>query len=519
MFAKLNRGEPAQAPEQAVALIGRSGAGHPRAESTTQAAPGGGTARTVASGQPSARHMAQMRLAATKAGLTGPLADLMAESGVSSAQADGVAAGLAQFHQAVAPFMQSGRLDQTALLSIAKRAVLHGGQMKGDTSAAISAAISEMAREEAVSMMAAAEPLGRSTSAASPRAAASTFSRAEAMADGLLARMQPGHVPTHGREYASMRLSDLSQIGQGSYAAGNRGASMLGGMGTDDFRYALAIASNKVLLAAYEASESQIKLASRQIEAADFRPINSVRVSGGVELRKVNETGEFTQANITDAGEAFVLETYGKIFTLTRQAIVNDDLGAFEQSASMFGQGAALTEARIFAGLLEMNSGAGPVLSDGVNLFHANHGNLAGTGTALSLASLSVARTAMRRQKGLAGEAIRVDPALLIVPPELETLAEQLVAEISAASTDDVNPFQRKLTVLADAHLTDPGAWYVAAAPGRPEGLQHAYLDGNVGPQVFTREGFETDTSEFKVRLDFGAGFVDHRAWYKNPGV
>ncbi|HBS99294.1 MAG TPA: hypothetical protein DEB47_05400 [Citreicella sp.] len=519
MFAKLNRGAPAPLPALAVVLAGQSGAAKPRAEGTTAAPPAGGSARPLASGQPSARHLAQMRLAADKAGIPADFAELMAEAGVTAAGADAMAAGLAQVNQIAAPYLQSGRLDRPALLSIAKRALAHGGQMRAETPASISAAMAKLAGQEAAAMMAAAEPLGRSTIAAAPRAAASTFSRAEAMADGLLARMQPGHVPTHGREYASMRLSDLSQIGQGSYAAGNRGASMWGAMGTDDFRAALGIASNKVLLAAYEASESQIKLASRQIAAADFRPINSVRVSGGVELGKVLENGEFTQGKITDAGEAFVLETYGKIFTLTRQAIVNDDLGAFEQSASMFGQGAALTEARIFAGLLEMNSGAGPVLSDGVNLFHANHGNLAGTGTALSLASLSVARTAMRRQKGLAGEAIRVDPALLIVPPELETLAEQLVAEISAASTDDVNPFQRKLTVLADAHLTNPGAWYVAAAPGRPEGLQHAYLDGNVGPQVFTREGFETDASEFKVRLDFGAGFVDHRAWYKNPGA
>nr|WP_274382365.1 Mu-like prophage major head subunit gpT family protein [Rhodovulum sulfidophilum] len=158
-------------------------------------------------------------------------------------------------------------------------------------------------------------------------------------------------------------------------------------------------------------------------------------------------------------------------------------------------------------------------MSDGKTLFHADHGNLAETGAALSIGSLSVARTAMRRQKGLAGEAIRVDPALLIVPPELETQAERLVAEISAASADDVNPFQQKLTVLADANLTDPAAWYIAALPGRPDALQHAYLDGASGPQIFTRDGFETDASEFKVRLDFGAGFVDHRAWYKNSGA
>jgi hypothetical protein len=72
---------------------------------------------------------------------------------------------------------------------------------------------------------------------------------------------------------------------------------------------------------------------------------------------------------------------------------------------------------------------------------------------------------------------------------------------------------------LVDANLTDPARWYLSAGPGRPDGLQHAYLDGQRGPQVFTQEGFEVDALQFKVRLDFGAGFVDHRAWFMNPGA
>jgi len=518
MFAKHSSGG------FALHLSGKAGAGIPRAEGTSRTAPSAGSTRQGLTGQPSARQMAQMRLAASKAGLTGPLADLMAETGVSPARAEAVAAGLAQFQQITAPFTGagSGCLDNGALMSIAKRALMAGAAIPGNDAAAITAEIARTAGDEALAIMTSADLQSRSYAQPRRGDTVSAPSRAEAMADGLLARMQTGHTPTHGREFAAMRLDDMARLsanGSSHLSNGPRRATMYGAMGTDDFGAALAIASNKVLLAAYEASESQIKLASRQVSAPDFRPINSVRASGGVELGKVLENGEFTQGQITDAGEAFVIETYGKIFTLTRQAIVNDDLGAFEQSATMFGQGAALTESRIFAHLLEMNSGVGPTMSDGVTLFHENHGNLAATGSNLSIAALSVARTAMRRQKGLAGEAIRVDPAMLIVPPELETVAEQLVTEIAAASTDDVNPFQRKFTVLADAHLTDPRAWYVAALPGRPEGLQHAYLDGVAGPQVFTREGFETDASEFKVRLDFGAGFVDHRAWYKNPGA
>lgn len=493
------------------------GAGIARAEGNPGSATAGGSSRMIATGQPSARHLAQMRLAAQRANLSASFADLMAETGTTAARADAVAAGLAQFSQATAPYADTAGLSEDAMISIARRAVMSAADLPGSNTTEITAAISRFATQEATALMSRSGAPVRVVSSN----AAGARSRAEAMADGLLARMVSGHVPTHGREFASMRLDDMAKLSSGGdHVRGHRMASMFGGaMGTDDFGAALAIASNKILLMAYEASESQIKKASRQISAPDFRPINSVRVSGSVELGKVLENGEISHGQITDAGEAFVIETYAKIFALTRQAIVNDDLGAFEQSANMFGQGAALTEARIFAALLEMNSGVGPVMSDGANLFDEAHGNLASAGGLISISTLSAARTAMRRQKGLAGEAIRVDPAMLIVPPELETVAEQLVAEIAATSTDESNPFSSKLTVLADAHLTDPQAWYVAALPGRPEGLQHAYLDGATGPQIFTREGFEVDASEFKVRLDFGAGFVDHRAWYKNPGV
>jgi len=521
MFAKQTSGEFARTMALPSALTGTGGAGIARAEGNSGSAPAGGTSRPVATGQPSARHLAQIRMAAQRARLSAVFTDLMADTGTTPARADAVAAGLAQVAQMVAPFTGSAGMSEAAVLSIARRAVMAAADLPGDNATAITDVIARFAGHEATAAMARTETPVRPVASAAIERGASTPSRAEAMADGLLARMVAGHVPTHGREFASMRLHDMAQLSAGGeYVRGRRAASMWGGaMGTDDFGAALAIASNKVLLMAYEASESQIKKASRQIAAPDFRPINSVRVSGGIELGKVLENGEITHGQITDAGEAFVIETYAKLFALTRQAIVNDETGAFEQSATMFGQGAALTEARIFAGLLEMNNGDGPVMSDGANLFDAAHGNLASSGGALSITTLSAARTAMRRQKGLAGEAIRVDPAMLIVPPELETVAEQLVAEIAATTTDESNPFSSKLTVLADAHLTDPGAWYVAALPGRPEGLQHAYLDGATGPQIFTREGFEVDASEFKVRLDFGAGFVDHRAWYKNPGA
>ncbi len=116
--------------------------------------------------------------------------------------------------------------------------------------------------------------------------------------------------------------------------------------------------------------------------------------------------------------------------------------------------------------------------------------------------------------RGLGGGLIDVTPRFVLVPPELETVAEMVLAEIAATKTADVNPFS-KLSLLVEPRLTSPAQWYVVADPASAEGLEYAYLEGAPGPQIETRAGFEVDGVQIRVRLDFGAGWVDHRAWHR----
>ena len=61
--------------------------------------------------------------------------------------------------------------------------------------------------------------------------------------------------------------------------------------------------------------------------------------------------------------------------------------------------------------------------------------------------------------------------------------------------------------------------WYLVADPAQIDGLEFAYLASEPGPQVDTQTGFRVDGVEVKVRLDFGAGFVDWRGWFFNDGA
>jgi hypothetical protein len=183
------------------------------------------------------------------------------------------------------------------------------------------------------------------------------------------------------------------------------------------------------------------------------------------------------------------------------------------------GQAAAETEARILVDLLEANSGSGPKLADAKTLFHADHGNKAGSSAAISDGTLSAARLALRTQKGFEDRIIRVTPKYLLVGPALETEAEKWLASISPAKAADVNPFSGSLTLVVEPRLSSATRWYVTADPAEIDGLEFAYLSGNEGPQVESKSGWDVDGIEIRVILDFGAGFVDHRGWFMNQGA
>ncbi len=283
---------------------------------------------------------------------------------------------------------------------------------------------------------------------------------------------------------------------------------------TSDFSLILGDTVGRELRRAYQAAPSGVKMLARQTTARDFRAKRALQFDEGPELKKVDEGGEFKHGTIGESGETYSVETFGRIFSISRQALINDDLGAFTQIPAKLGNAASAFEAaQIVAKLIE-----NPAMSDGNAVFHAGHGNLAAAGAALSLTTLSAARTAMRRQKGLGGQPIDAKPYAVVVPPELETLAEQLLTEIAATNTDDVNPFG-KLTLAVEPRLTKETTWYVAADPATIDGLEYAYLEGAPGPQVETRQGFEVDGVQMKVRLDFGCGWTDWRGWYMNEGA
>lgn len=290
---------------------------------------------------------------------------------------------------------------------------------------------------------------------------------------------------------------------------------------TSDFPHILAAVTNKTLRNAYEAAPRTFQPIARRATAADFKEMHRVQLGEAPQLEKVNESGEFKRGTIGEGKERYRVETWGKVIGITRQVIINDDLDAFTRVPSLFGTAAATLESDVVWGIVTSN----PAMADGVALFHANHKNLTGTGTALDVANLGKARTAMAKQTGLDGKTVlNVRPAFLVVPSSLELTAEQMIAQnlVPATVLDVVPASIRSLAVIAEPRL-DPASgavpWYLFASPSAIDTIEYAYLEGQDGVFIETRIGFDVDGVEIKARLDFGAKAIDWRGMHKNAGV
>jgi hypothetical protein len=346
------------------------------------------------------------------------------------------------------------------------------------------------------------------------------LARADAMTDALFLRVDATHKPSaEAREFVGLSLPELARRcveAQGVDTRGMSASALItrGLHSTSDFSVILGNVANKRLQAAFAAVPSALKRTARESSARDFKMKTIAKLSAAPDLLKVNEHGEYKRGSMVEAQESYKIETFGRIFGITRQALINDDLGAFASAAGKMGAAASVFEAKTLAALLEQN----PVMADGQPVFHATHNNIA-TAAALDHGPLGIARALFRKQVGLSGDLVDLSPRYLIVPAALETAAEKLLSEITATNTSDSNAFARTLELVVEPRLTNATQWYLSAAPGQCEGLEYSYLEGQAGPYFEVRNGFDVDGMEIKVRLDFGAAFTEHRSWVRNAGA
>ncbi|EJN3231856.1 Clp protease ClpP [Escherichia coli] len=317
------------------------------------------------------------------------------------------------------------------------------------------------------------------------------------------------------REWARMSLTERG-IGVASYNP----MQMVGlalTHSTSDFGNILLDVSNKGLIQGWEESEETFQKWTRKGRLSDFKTAYRVGMGGFGSLRQVREGAEYKYITTSDRRETIALATYGEIFSITRQAIINDDLNMLVDVPMKMGRAAKATIGDLVYDVLTKN----PKLSDGKALFHADHQNIATGG--ISVSGLDAARQMMRLQKE-GNRALNIRPAFMLVPVALETVANQTIKSASVKGADAnagvINPIQNFAEVIAEARLdaADPKTWYLAAAQGT-DTIEVAWLDGVDTPYIDQQEGFTTDGIATKIRIDAGVAPLDWRGLVRSSAA
>lgn len=290
----------------------------------------------------------------------------------------------------------------------------------------------------------------------------------------------------------------------------------------------LSNVANKALLEAFESFESAVSAIAAETDTNDFKAFTRYRLDSTGSFGEVGADGELKHIKLVESSYTNQLKTEGGIFGLNRQTMINDDLGAFLQLPTLFGELAKhAREQTAFAKLLA-NAG---------NFFHANNKNLiTGSGSALGIDAISAARTKFRNMKGPGGRFILMSPQQLLVPPALETLAGNIYAseyvnETTTANAPKAvnNPHRNKYAPVVSPYLgTESGltgssdtAWYLTVKPSSSIAiLQVAYLRGRRAPVIESSEtAFNTLGMQWRSYFDFGVNLFEPRAGVKNAGA
>ncbi len=261
----------------------------------------------------------------------------------------------------------------------------------------------------------------------------------------------------------------------------------------------------------------------------DFKINDNNYVAGPApEFLLVPENGELKASTFEDAKRPTrQLHTYGRQFTLTRQAFINDDIGLITRLPARYAAAARKTiNKQCYEALI--NNAA---IYDGVPLFDDAHKNVLKTGTGVDRKAMQSMIMALQNQTDEFGDAIMVRPQALVVPSGMEFDVYTMFnsATINTAdNTQAVNPlFQyRTMEIITDptinvlaGGLGNVMPWFLLGAPEDTDFVEVDYLNGNEIPTMRRNETVGKLGFVWDIFLDWGISVMDYRGAIKNPGV
>jgi phage head maturation protease len=282
--------------------------------------------------------------------------------------------------------------------------------------------------------------------------------------------------------------------------------------------------ANKFLLNGYSAVENTCRLVSATRSVSDFKTITSYRLTGANQFEQVGPAGDLVHGTLGQQSYTNKANTYGKILAITREDIINDDLGALTAVPQMLGRGAAL----------KLNDVFWTAFMDNTSFFTSGTGSyFEGAATNLQVSSLTTAETMFFNQTDADSKPLGIMPKYLLVPNALNVVATSLSRDLelrdTTASTKFTtgNPHAGKFTPVRSSYLSNSSytgfsttKWYLLADPSDVPVIEIAFLNGQESPVVETADAdFSTLGIQMRGYFDFGVTKQDYRGGVASKGA
>jgi len=278
--------------------------------------------------------------------------------------------------------------------------------------------------------------------------------------------------------------------------------------------------ANKILLDAFTQQPVTYDQIAAIEDFSNFHVHNIYRLDATGSFVRVPHDGELPHGQLVESAYTNKLDTYGMMLTITRQQIVNDDLGAFKSLIAQLGRRARIAlERALYNVVMEATD----------NFYSAANGNRL-TSAPLGIDSIGRARAALSKMLDANGDPLAIEGQYILVPPELEPLALQIYTSMTLNETTEVNrprpvnnPYVNRYKPVSSPFLSSgsgagqsPTTWYMIANPALVPAFQVAFLEGRRAPTIETADTeFRTLGLSMRAYWDFGVARIDPRGAIK----
>jgi hypothetical protein len=295
------------------------------------------------------------------------------------------------------------------------------------------------------------------------------------------------------------------------------------GFSTIDISTILSNVANKFLREGFNAVDmTPLRIAAIR-PVNDFKTVTTVSLTGDLQFDKLGADGQIKHATLGEETYSNKADTYARMLAITRQDIINDDLGALTAVPRKLGRGAGLKLNDIFWTVFLNNS----------SFFTGAPRNNVNTGVAnMTVGGLTATETIFMDQVDPDGKPLGLLPAILVVPTALKVPAntlmksERLITGATSATIGEANPYAGRFRIESSPYMSNASytghsaaAWYMIADPAEMPMIEIAALNGRVEPVVETADAdFNVLGVQMRGYSDVGVNLQEYRAAVRADG-